>query len=81
MATKVMELKADDVNVIGLAAGEPDFDTPKHIIEAAKHALDCGETRYTPVAGTMSLRKAICNKLKCDNDLDGTANLTANRSY
>ena len=72
MANRVMELKADGVNVIGLASGEPDFDTPGHIIEAAKQALDRGETRYTPVAGTMALRKAICNKLKRDNDLDYT---------
>ncbi len=72
MSTRVMELKADGVNVIGLASGEPDFDTPEHIVEAAKQALDRGETRYTPVAGTMALRKAICNKLKRDNELDYT---------
>ncbi|MCH7958216.1 MAG: pyridoxal phosphate-dependent aminotransferase, partial [Proteobacteria bacterium] len=53
-------------------AGEPDFDTPAHIIEAAKAAMDRGETRYTPVAGTPELRQAICDKFKRENGLDYT---------
>lgn len=57
-------------NVIGLAAGEPDFDTPEYIRDAAKYALDHGMTRYTPVAGTVKLREAIARKLKEDNGLD-----------
>jgi len=59
-------------NVIGLAAGEPDFDTPEYIRDAAKYALDHGMTRYTPVAGTVKLREAICKKLKDDNGLGYT---------
>ena len=52
------------LQIIGLAAGEPDFDTPKEIIEAGMEALRQGHTRYTPNAGSMALRKAICKKLK-----------------
>ena len=70
IATKARELKAAGRDVIGLAAGEPDFDTPEHIKEAAKAAMDRGETRYTAVSGTPELRQAIVNKLKRDNDLD-----------
>jgi aspartate aminotransferase len=70
VATKARELKAAGRDVIGLAAGEPDFDTPEHIKEAAKAAMDRGETRYTAVSGTLELRQAIVNKLKRDNDLD-----------
>ena len=69
---KARDLKAQGRDVIGLGAGEPDFDTPPHIIEAAKKAMDRGETRYTPVAGTPELRAAIAAKLKRDNDLDYT---------
>ena len=58
---KAQELKANGVNIISLAVGEPDFPTPKHIIDAAKKALDNGETKYTPVAGTALLRKSIAN--------------------
>ncbi len=70
VSTKARELKAAGRDVIGLGAGEPDFDTPPHIREAAKAAMDRGETRYTAVAGTPELRQAICDKLKRDNDLD-----------
>jgi aspartate aminotransferase len=69
---KARDLKAAGKDVIGLGAGEPDFDTPAHIIEAAKAAMDRGETRYTPVAGTPELRAAISAKLKRDNGLDYT---------
>ena len=69
---KARDLKAEGRDVIGLGAGEPDFDTPAHIIEAAKAAMDMGETRYTPVAGTPELRQAICDKFKRENGLDYT---------
>ncbi len=69
---KARDLKAEGRDIIGLGAGEPDFDTPAHIIEAAKRALDNGETRYTAVAGTIELREAIAAKLKRDNNLDYT---------
>ena len=66
------ELKAEGKDVIGLSVGEPDFDTPKHICDAAKAAMDNGQTRYTPVVGTLELRKAVCDKFKNDNGLDYT---------
>lgn len=66
---KAKQLKAAGEHVIGFAAGEPDFDTPMYICDAAKAAIDRGETRYTPVAGTLSLRKAICGKLHHENGL------------
>jgi aspartate aminotransferase len=72
VATKARELKAAGRDVIGLGAGEPDFDTPGHILEAAKVAMDAGETRYTAVAGTPELRQAIVDKFKRDNDLEYT---------
>ena len=68
--TKAKEMKAQGVDVIGFGVGEPDFDTPEYICKAAKEAIDAGMTRYTPVAGTMALRKAIAAKLKKDNGLD-----------
>ncbi|MBL6958331.1 MAG: pyridoxal phosphate-dependent aminotransferase [Rhodospirillales bacterium] len=72
VATKANELKAAGMDVIGLGAGEPDFDTPEHIKDAAKAAMDAGKTKYTAVAGTLELREAICAKLKRDNELDYT---------
>ena len=69
---KARDLKAEGRDVIGLGAGEPDFDTPAHIIEAAKAAMDRGETRYTAVAGTPELRQAICDKFKRENGLNYT---------
>ena len=69
---KARDLKAAGQDVIGLGAGEPDFDTPAHIVEAAKAAMDRGETRYTAVAGTPELRQAICDKFKRENGLDYT---------
>ena len=68
--TKAKEMKAQGIDVIGFGVGEPDFDTPEYICKAAKEAIDAGMTRYTPVAGTMALRKAIAAKLKKDNGLD-----------
>ncbi|MCD8394330.1 MAG: pyridoxal phosphate-dependent aminotransferase [Bacteroidales bacterium] len=70
MSQKSNELKAQGVDVINLSVGEPDFPTPEHIKEAAKRAIDENFTFYTPVAGYMSLRKAICRKLKDENGLD-----------
>ncbi len=72
ITTKAAERKAAGVDVIGLGAGEPDFDTPDNIKDAAKAALDAGKTKYTPVAGTPELRKAIVAKFKRENDLEYT---------
>lgn len=74
MAQMARDLRAQGNNVIDLSLGEPDFDTPTHIKEAAKKALDAGHTKYTPVPGIMELRQAICRKFKRDNDLDFTPN-------
>lgn len=70
MARLARELKEKGVDLISLSLGEPDFNTPQHIIDAAKVALDEGYTRYPPVAGYPELRKAIVTKLKRDNGLD-----------
>jgi len=67
--TKAKQLRAQGADVVGFAAGEPDFATPAHIVAAAKAALDAGKTRYTPVPGELALREAICAKLKNDNGL------------
>lgn len=64
------ELAAKGVNVISLSVGEPDFNTPDHVKEAAKKALDENYTRYSPVPGYPDLRQAIVNKLKTENNLD-----------
>jgi aspartate aminotransferase len=69
VTNKAAELKAAGRDVIGLGAGEPDFDTPDHIKDAAKAALDRGETKYTAVAGTLALRRAIAAKFARDNGL------------
>ncbi len=69
---KARDLKAAGRDVIGLGAGEPDFDTPAHIIEAAKKALDDGFTRYTSTNGIPELLEAISAKFKRDNNLDYT---------
>jgi len=72
VSTKAAELKAAGRDVIGLGAGEPDFDTPEHIKEAARKAMAEGRTKYAPVAGIPELRRAVCEKLKRDNGLDYT---------
>ena len=64
------ELKASGRDVIGLGAGEPDFDTPDHVKQAAIEAINAGDTKYTAVDGTPTLKQAICRKFKRDNDLD-----------
>lgn len=70
MSQKSAELKAQGVDIINLSVGEPDFNTPDHIKEAAKKAVDDNYSRYSPVAGYPALRKAICAKLKNENGLD-----------
>lgn len=70
VTNKAKALKAQGVDVVGFGAGEPDFDTPVEIKEAAKKAIDEGFTKYTPSAGIPDLRKAIAEKFKKDNGLD-----------
>lgn len=70
MSQKSAELKAQGVDVINMSVGEPDFPTPQFIKDAAKLAIDENYTRYTPVAGYMSLREAVARKLKNENGLD-----------
>lgn len=70
VSSKARELKAAGRDVIGLGAGEPDFDTPDHIKDAAIEAIRRGETKYTAVDGTPALKQAICDKFKRDNGLD-----------
>lgn len=72
VTTKAAELKAAGQDVIGLGAGEPDFDTPQNIKDAAKAAIDAGKTKYTAVDGLPELKAAICAKFKRDNGLDYT---------
>lgn len=67
---KAKSMKAEGQDVIGFGAGEPDFDTPAFIKDAAKEALDKGLTKYTPASGTLALRQAICDKLKQKNNLN-----------
>ena len=69
VSTKAAELKAAGRDVIGLGAGEPDFDTPQNIKDAAKRAIDAGKTKYTAVDGIPELKKAICEKFKRENGL------------
>lgn len=68
------QMQAEGKDVINLAMGEPDFDTPKHIIDAASKAMAAGQTRYTNVSGTISLRQAICDKYLRENNLHYQAN-------
>ncbi len=70
VTARVKELKAEGRDIIGLGAGEPDFDTPEFIKDAAKAAMDAGDTKYTPVDGTAALKDAIIAKFKRDNNLD-----------
>jgi aspartate aminotransferase len=74
VTTKAAELKAAGKDVIGLGAGEPDFDTPEPIKKAAVDAIARGETKYTAVGGTPALKKAICEKLKRENGLEYAPN-------
>ncbi len=70
ISNKAMALKAEGRDVIGLAAGEPDFDTPENIKDAAIKAIKAGKTKYTPVDGIPELKKAICDKFKRENGLE-----------
>ncbi|MFM9913954.1 MAG: pyridoxal phosphate-dependent aminotransferase [Methylophilaceae bacterium] len=70
VTARAAKLKAEGRDIIGLGAGEPDFDTPQHIKDAAKQAIDSGFTKYTAVGGIPSLKKAIVAKFKRDNGLD-----------
>lgn len=70
VTSRAKEMKAQGMDVLGFAAGEPDFDTPDFIKEVAIEALKKGQTKYTPAAGTPELRKAIAEKLKRENGLD-----------
>ena len=72
ISTKARQLKASGRDIISLSAGEPDFDTPDHIKRAAIAAIEAGETKYTDVAGTMTLRKAVAAKFKRDSNIDYT---------
>jgi len=67
--SKFKQMKADGMDVVGFGAGEPDFNTPKHIRDAAIEAINSGVTKYTPASGTPALKKAICDKLLKDNGL------------
>ena len=69
IAAKAKAMKKDGLDVCSFSAGEPDFDTPRHICEAAKTAIDQGKTRYGPAAGEPALRDAIAQKLQADNQL------------
>ncbi len=70
ITSKAKELRAKGIDVIGFGAGEPDFDTPYHIKEAAKEAIDMGFTKYTPPAGIPELRRAVADKLKDENRIE-----------
>ncbi|ASK34144.1 aspartate aminotransferase [Alcanivorax sp. N3-2A] len=74
ITSKAAELRAQGKDIIGLGAGEPDFDTPDHIKQAAIEAINAGKTKYTPVDGTPGLKKAIIDKFKRDNALEYEAN-------
>ena len=70
MTTKAAELRSKGIDIINFSAGQPDFNTPKNIINAAKIAMDEGKTKYTSGSGTIELREAICKKIKRENKID-----------
>ena len=70
VTARAARLRSEGKDIIGLGAGEPDFDTPQHIKDAAKQAIDQGFTKYTPVAGIPGLKKAIVDKFKRENGFD-----------
>ncbi|PYF06906.1 pyridoxal phosphate-dependent aminotransferase [Ureibacillus chungkukjangi] len=72
ITAKAKELKASGIDVIGLGAGEPDFNTPKNILDAASESMYQGHTKYTPAGGLPALKKAIIDKLARDNNLEYT---------
>ena len=74
ITAKAKELKGAGVDVVSFGAGEPDFNTPKNIMEAAIKSMEEGKTKYTPTSGIIELREAICKKLKEDNNLHYNSN-------
>jgi aspartate aminotransferase len=72
MSQKSRDMKAEGIDVINLSVGEPDFETPKHIKEAAHNAITNNYSYYSPIPGFLELREAVCNKLKRDNNLEFT---------
>ena len=70
MTSRAEELRAQGIDVMNFSAGQPDFNTPENIRNAAKAALDRGQTKYTAGSGTIELREAVCTKLKRENQLD-----------
>ena len=76
ITAKAKKMKAEGISVIGFGAGEPDFNTPDYINEAAKKAIDIGFTKYTPASGTNELKKAICEKFLKDNNLSYNINVS-----
>ena len=74
ITAKAKKMKAEGISIIGFGAGEPDFNTPDFIIESAKKALDIGFTKYTPAAGTVELKQAVCDKFKNENGLEYAQN-------
>ena len=69
ITAKAKKMKAEGISIIGFGAGEPDFNTPEYINNAAKKAIDIGFTKYTPASGMLELKKAICDKFLKDNNL------------
>jgi len=74
ITAKAKAMKAEGHDVIGLGAGEPDFNTPENILEAARKSMEAGQTKYTPSAGLPLLRKAVAEKLVRDNGLNYQTN-------
>src|SRR5438105_991856 len=70
ISSKARALKAAGRDVISLSAGEPDFDTPRNVKDAAIRAIEAGETKYTDVAGTIALRRAVADKFRRDSGID-----------
>ena len=70
ISAKAKAMKAEGENVISFGVGEPDFNTPEHIVDAAIEALEKGHTKYTASSGLPELRRAICEKFRRDNGLE-----------
>ena len=70
MTAKAAELRSQGIDVLNFSVGEPDFNTPQNIIDAAKTAMDSGHTKYTPGSGIKELKEAVCQKIKRDNNLN-----------
>ena len=72
MTAKAVELRSQGLDVLNFSVGEPDFNTPQNIINAAKNAMDSGFTKYTPGSGIRELKEAVCQKIDRDNNLNYT---------